>query len=187
MNPKKILVPVTLSAGSIAAVTMAASLAREAGASLVLLHVAAAGCAMLGPNGVEGASSRAPALAAQLAQLGKKAAPGISLECLVRLGDPPQVIVRTTEEMGADAIVMSTHGYRGWLSWVHRHTARKVVRCSPCPVWLVSPSAKYGGPVVQVRAPERHPRNLAAPRQPAWLAACAHVAKMILHPDATDG
>ena len=53
---------------------------------------------------------------------------------LLRTGDPRDVIVQTAEELGADLIVMGTHGRRGLSRALLGSVAEGVVRTSPVPV-----------------------------------------------------
>lgn len=59
-------------------------------------------------------------------------------EGLVRAGDPPQQIVDTARELGADLIVMGRHGRRGLQRMLLGGVAEKVIRTCPIPVLTVS-------------------------------------------------
>jgi nucleotide-binding universal stress UspA family protein len=145
MNLKKILVPVTLADGSRAAVAVAANLAEESGASLVLLHA-------VQPNiaGDERGVRRARFVnelcrdaEQRMRQLAASVRGQVPMEFVTCEGRPVDIILQEAHGLAADMIVMCTHGYRGWLAWLHRQTARQVLRRSFCPVWLISP-AKQG-------------------------------------------
>lgn len=56
---------------------------------------------------------------------------------LLRQGDPREVIPATALELGADLIVMGTHGRRGISRWMLGSVAESVVRTARCPVLLV--------------------------------------------------
>jgi nucleotide-binding universal stress UspA family protein len=140
--PKTVLVPLTLSSGSHAALVIAANLAVVAGAKLVLLHVVETDIA-----GAEGgiqltrtlhdSCHRADSELRKLAGcLGDRA----PTEILVCEGRPAEVIVETARRLNADRIVMCTHGYCGWLRSLHRNTALNVLRQAPCGVRLVAPT-----------------------------------------------
>jgi nucleotide-binding universal stress UspA family protein len=55
----------------------------------------------------------------------------------VAIGDPADAIVRIAQEIGADLIVMGTHGRTGLQHVFLGSVAEKVVRHSPCPVLTV--------------------------------------------------
>lgn len=146
MNFRKILVPVTLSAKSHAALPIALKLAQDCGASLVLLYAV-----QLNIAGEERGIPRTRLLdelcrdaETQLRQLVKNLPVEVPVEVVACAGRPVETIVEKANSLSADVIVMCTHGYRGWLRWLHRNTARQVLRRAPCPVWLISP-AQHGG------------------------------------------
>jgi nucleotide-binding universal stress UspA family protein len=58
-------------------------------------------------------------------------------QTLVRAGDARDVILQTVEEVGADLIVMGTHGRRGISRALLGSVAEMVVRTSPVPVLTV--------------------------------------------------
>ncbi|WP_412061951.1 universal stress protein [Rubrivirga sp. IMCC45206] len=58
-------------------------------------------------------------------------------------------IVDYAAEIGADLVVVGTHGRSGWQRWSLGSTAEGVLRRSPCPVLTVGPEAHdRGGPVL---------------------------------------
>ncbi|MCW5806851.1 MAG: universal stress protein [Deltaproteobacteria bacterium] len=58
---------------------------------------------------------------------------------LVEVGDPRDLIDRIAGEIGADLIVMGTHGRRGLRHLLLGSVAESVVRTAPCPVLTVRP------------------------------------------------
>ena len=165
---KKILVPVRLSSDSRAALAMAAHFAQACNATIVLLHVLQRGLAEEGgasaawaiplhelthPTAGDDVRSRGDrefpladaydGVEAQLDAMAAAVRPRVPMEIIVRSGSPGGVIVHQARALAADAIVMCTHGYRGWRSWLHRNTARHVARHAPCAVWQLSPSASH--------------------------------------------
>jgi nucleotide-binding universal stress UspA family protein len=56
---------------------------------------------------------------------------------LLKTGDARNVIDATAKEVGADLIIMGTHGRRGVSRMLLGSVAESVVRTSPCPVLLV--------------------------------------------------
>jgi hypothetical protein len=62
----------------------------------------------------------------------------VDTQVLVCEGRPAEEILKTASRLGADTIVMATHGRRGWRTWLHRNTAARVARQATCNLWLVS-------------------------------------------------
>ena len=52
-------------------------------------------------------------------------------------GDAANSIVEKADEIGVDAIVMSTHGRSGITRWLFGSVANKVLESSNCPVFIV--------------------------------------------------
>jgi universal stress protein A len=50
------------------------------------------------------------------------------------MGPPAEVIAEVATKIGADVIVMVTHGRRGLARLVEGSVAEKVLRIAPCPV-----------------------------------------------------
>jgi nucleotide-binding universal stress UspA family protein len=48
-----------------------------------------------------------------------------------------ETIVELARREAVDLIVMSTHGRSGIGRWVHGSVAEQVLRCAPCPIFLV--------------------------------------------------
>ena len=78
----------------------------------------------------------------QLQQLAECMGKQVTTEALVCEGRPAGVIIEMAKRLQADTIVMSTHGCRGWLKWLHRNTALNVMRQAPCATRLVSPEKR---------------------------------------------
>jgi nucleotide-binding universal stress UspA family protein len=57
----------------------------------------------------------------------------------LEIGDARDAIDRTAEEIGADLIVMGTHGRRGIRRMLLGSVAESVVRSAPCPVLTIRP------------------------------------------------
>jgi len=60
-----------------------------------------------------------------------------SIQTQVRTGRAPWEIVRVAEEVGADLIIITTHGYTGLKHVLMGSTAELIVRHAPCPVLTV--------------------------------------------------
>lgn len=67
---------------------------------------------------------------------------GIECKSEVRSGLPYEEIIKYTKEIGADMIVLSTHGRSGISHILLGSVAEKIVRHAPCPVLTVKPTAK---------------------------------------------
>ena len=138
---RTILVPLTLSDHSRAALPIALRLAREAEANIVLLHLVPA-IVKKSPNGpmhCDVAVQLRRVAEIELNQLASEISPQVPVEVVICEGRPAEMIVQQADALGADVIVMCSHGYHGWLKWLHRNTALQVLRHAPCGVWLVSP------------------------------------------------
>ncbi|WP_412069943.1 universal stress protein [Rubrivirga sp. IMCC43871] len=75
---------------------------------------------------------------------------GLGIVEAVRFAPSPDTaIVDYADEIGADIVVLGTHGRTGWQRWSLGSTAEGVLRRSPCPVLTVGPEAEdRGGPVL---------------------------------------
>ena len=62
---------------------------------------------------------------------------GVELKLQVREGDPSREIIRAAADLGADLIVLGTHGRTGVAHLLIGSVAEKVVRKSPVPVLTV--------------------------------------------------
>jgi nucleotide-binding universal stress UspA family protein len=58
---------------------------------------------------------------------------------LLEVGDARDVIDRVAEHVGADLVVMGTHGRRGLRRVLLGSIAESVVRSAPCPVLTIRP------------------------------------------------
>jgi nucleotide-binding universal stress UspA family protein len=160
----RILCPVDFSDVSRRALEHAAALGRRQGARVVAVHVApAVATAPVAPAPVPGAAV-APSpeerrtRARELEELASSIrASGGEVEARSREGDVVRSVLDEAESLGADLIVMGTHGKGGFERLVLGSVAEKVVRKAPCPVLTVSPPAADETP-----APPRYDRVLCA-------------------------
>jgi nucleotide-binding universal stress UspA family protein len=67
---------------------------------------------------------------------------GLPCHAEVRKGNPFEEIIAYAEEIDADLIVMSTHGWSGLPRVMLGSVAEKVVRHAPCPVMTIRLKAK---------------------------------------------
>ena len=155
--PKTILVPTDFSDPAEEALDYAILLAEKNGAKITVMHayeVPSMGFpvgALLTSADVVG-QLRTAALAALEAVIGKRRSRGVELVPQVALGDPRESIHAVAKDIGAELIVMGTHGRRGLSRALLGSTAEYVVRTAECPVLTVrSPAA--AGKVESPRAP----------------------------------
>ncbi len=62
---------------------------------------------------------------------------GLPVETIFKEGSPSIEIIQTAKEIGADLIVMGTHGRKGLSHVVMGSVAERVAREAPCPVFIV--------------------------------------------------
>jgi len=148
---KRILVPTDFSATSAHALEYAGILAKEFGASLHLLHVVVFPLATTASpeaywvefSGLrkqmrEDAERQIAALATTL--------PGITVASEILDGQSPAAaITKAATDLGAQLIVMGTHGRGGLNRLLLGSVAERVVRTATCPVLTVS-SASVDAP-----------------------------------------
>jgi len=144
-----ILVAIDFSDGSRRATKTAIDLARKTGATIQLLSVhdipivaayADTDIALGPPGGVVDAfASTREAQRFRLAELRDEIiAGGVEAVAHMGEGEPSTTIVTTAEDLGADLIVMGTHGRTGLQRFLIGSVAEKVVRNAACPVMTVS-------------------------------------------------
>jgi len=134
---RTILVPTDFSSTSAEALNLAASLARDHGARLVLLHVAGepAFAAGMGVIPFDPGSYR-DEVRDQFEQLAVRC-PGLEVEQRLVEGPVIPEIVRAAGETGCDLIVMGAHGWTGLRRLLLGSVAEGVMRRAPCPVLTV--------------------------------------------------
>lgn len=146
MSPiRRILVPIDFEPPSKQALDLAIDLARTLGASVVLLHVydvqmmAYPMAPMINMAQIDEAVrvSAAKALDESVAAAQERfeGATGI-----LRRGNTWEAVLAAASEVGADLIVMGTHGRRGLAHALLGSVAEKIVRMSPVPVLTIRPS-----------------------------------------------
>lgn len=140
LRVENILVPTDFSPQSEKALRYAEAFARQFNARLSLLHVLepVAGpdfaCFPLVEARDKVARTAKQRMAAWAARFG---AAGIITETLVRDGRAFHVIAEVARELGANLIIIATHGHTGAARLLLGSTAERVVRHAPCPVLVV--------------------------------------------------
>lgn len=134
MKLGKILFSTDFSHTGDAALALATVLARDTGATLVIVHVEEPPVAYGGGELYYGMPEPNTAdLEKMLAEV-KPTDPAIPYEHHMISGSPADAIVRFAEEEGVDMIVMGTHGRSGLPRLLMGSVAEVVVRKSHCPV-----------------------------------------------------
>jgi nucleotide-binding universal stress UspA family protein len=141
MKADKILVPVDFSECSDAALDWATVLARDTGATLLIVHVETVPLTTGGGEYIYAIPE--PPTQELLERLNKIVPKDPSVSVVHRLlaGDPADAVLRTAESEGVDMIVMGTHGRRGITRLLMGSVAEAVVRRATCPVLTVKQPA----------------------------------------------
>jgi nucleotide-binding universal stress UspA family protein len=126
---RRILVPFDWSAPACEALRMAASLARQHGAELSLLHVVPTAVATFAPP----PENYLLHLHDDLRSAAAAAMQG-PVQCQVVEGDPTAAILATARDHRIDLIVMGTHGRCGMSRLLMGSVAEGVLRQATCPV-----------------------------------------------------
>ena len=142
MLPKNILVPTDLSEGAEAALDYACELASKLDATVHIVNVIGIPALGVPELGVALTSTMIDSMVADnqkaLDELAARKCNAARLgQVILRTGDARDVINQAAQEVGADLIVMGTHGRRGITRALLGSVAEKVVRTAPCPVLTV--------------------------------------------------
>lgn len=148
MLPKSILVPTDLSDGATQALDYACELAKTLGATVHLVNVIGVPSLGVPELGLALTSTVIDQILLDNQTAIDKIADsrrgaGITIgQVLLKTGDAKDVINQTAIEIGADLIVMSTHGRSGISRALLGSVTETVVRSAPCPVLTVRISDK---------------------------------------------
>lgn len=143
MLPDHVVVPIDFSDPAEQALDYACQLAGKLGATIHLVHaIGPIGELPLGPQLLdELGGERRRALEELAARRREHATFGPPI---LEVADPRDAILDAVEKVGAELIVMSTHGRRGLSRVLLGSVAESVIRRAPCPVLVVRP-VKQGG------------------------------------------
>lgn len=133
MKTNKILVPTDFSTASDPALGHATALARDSGATLLIVHVEEPAPAYIGEFYYGVPAPGNPEVQRMLAEL-VPADPSVQYEHHLLSGSVAEGIVRLANEEQVDMIVMGTHGRRGVSRLLMGSVAEAVVRSADCPV-----------------------------------------------------
>jgi nucleotide-binding universal stress UspA family protein len=137
MTAKKILFPTDFSSASDAGMDMAASLARDTGGTLLIMHVEEPPAAYGRGELYFGMPEPDNTELLRMLHAVRPSDPAVPFEHRLVTGDPATEIVRLAETEGADMIVMGTHGRTGLRRLLMGSVAEAVVRRASCPVLTV--------------------------------------------------
>ncbi len=142
MLPRTILVPTDLSEGGETALDYACELAAKLGATVHLLNVVAIPALGVPELGIALTTTVIDELIGENQRTLDALADSRRLttqigEVMLRTGDARHVINQVAKELGADLIVMGTHGRRGIKRALLGSVAETVVRSAPCAVLTV--------------------------------------------------
>jgi nucleotide-binding universal stress UspA family protein len=143
---KRILCPVDLSDFSPPVLAHAAALARLYGAEITALHVFAAWLPPAGQATYPGWMMQIPEARRSITEeldtlVDPFAANGPAVSLRTADGDAATAIVRHALDLGADLIVMGTHGRSGFDRLTLGSVTEKVLRKASCPVLTLPPGA----------------------------------------------
>ncbi len=144
MHLRHILVPTDFSDGSREAFVTALDLARDTGARLTLFHVHHVPTSVfpdvilpMSPELVRNVEQSVEHILAHLCEEAREA--GVDADSRTTFGATHVEICNAADELGADLIVIGTHGHSGLSHVLLGSVAEKVVRKAPCPVLTVRP------------------------------------------------
>jgi nucleotide-binding universal stress UspA family protein len=142
---ERVLCPVDFSDFSRRALDHAASLARWYEARLTVLYVSPLFPGALGfPPSVNPGTFEAidpEVLRGEVLRFAQPVSEDVPVDALALNGDAAQVILEQAAGLGADLLVMGTHGRHGFQRWVLGSVAEKVLRRASVPVLTVPPAA----------------------------------------------
>lgn len=131
---RKILFPTDFSHTGDAALALATSLARERGATLLVVHVEEPPAAYGGGEMYYGMPDPMTEDLQRMLNAVVPPDPAVPYEHRLITGDPASAITRLAQEEEVDLIVMGTHGRTGLMRFLMGSVAEAVVRRAPCPV-----------------------------------------------------
>jgi nucleotide-binding universal stress UspA family protein len=139
-NFKHILVPTDFHEASASALELAVSMAQTFGAKVTLLHVWEVPIYpymdfMLNSELITRVEDAAVKGLAEALETLQKTLP--TAEGKLKTGTPWQEVVDAVSELGADLVIMGTHGRRGLSRLTLGSVAERVVRLAPVPVLTV--------------------------------------------------
>jgi len=135
---RRILSPVDFDDNSLAALDVAAQIARDNDGRLFLIHAVPMIVPATGmPVYVDIYKGQEEAARKKLKEIADKRVRDVPHQILTHIGEPAGSIPNTAERHAADLIVMATHGRRGFSRILLGSIAEMVLRSATCPVLCV--------------------------------------------------
>lgn len=134
MKANKILFPTDFSHTGDAALALATTLARESGATLLIVHAEEPPTAYGGGEMYYGIPEPATDELMKMLKRIEPTDPAVPFEHRLVTGDPAHAIVRLANEEHVDMIVLGTHGRTGLSRMLMGSVAEAIVRRAECPV-----------------------------------------------------
>ena len=137
---RRILVPVDFSSHSDRAAALAAGLATRLGASIDLLHsidFAPESAGYLTPDAMDFGRKLQAIASERLEQITQSIPDDVETVVHLHRGKPASVIEAIAKQVGADLIVMGTHGHTGLSHLFIGSVAERTLRIAPCSVLAV--------------------------------------------------
>ena len=135
---RRILCPIDFDDNSLAALDVAAQIARDNQGTVLVAHVVPMIVAPTGmPVYVDLYKGQEDAAREKLHEIAARRLREVEYEFLINMGDPAGSIVRFARRYGTDLIVMATHGRRGFSRVLLGSVAEIVLRAAPCPVLCI--------------------------------------------------
>jgi nucleotide-binding universal stress UspA family protein len=135
---RRILSPVDFDDNSLAALDVAAQIARDNDGLVLLAHVVPM---IIPPTGrpvyIDLYKVHEDLARAKLDEIAQKRLRGVKHEILTKMGHPAGTILSLARHHATDLIVMATHGRRGFSRVLLGSIAEMVLREAPCPVLSV--------------------------------------------------
>jgi nucleotide-binding universal stress UspA family protein len=143
---KNILVPVDFSEPSKHAIKIAADLAEQSGAGLTLLHVVQLPVSYT-VDALPGVGEIINTERDTLERLSQEIPPGLVQQKLIQFTKQGilQDIIEVAQDLPADLMIITTHGYRGLKRIWHGCMAEEIICHAPCPVLVVPPAENTSG------------------------------------------
>ena len=135
---KRILSPVDFDDNSLAALDVAARIAKDNDGLVLVLHVVPMVIPATGmPVYVDIYKGQEDAAREKLRHIAGRHLHGVKHELLTHMGEPAGSVIRIARRQAADLIVMATHGRRGFSRVLLGSIAEMVLREAPCPVLCI--------------------------------------------------
>lgn len=142
MKLRKILMPTDFSPLSNEPLELAAGLAREHGATLIIAHVEEPAHVYLTCDPFIDMPDPTPAAIEQLLKTLVPRSGGVRVEHRLLKGLPSHAIINLAKSEAVDLIVIATHGRSGMQRFLIGSVAEAVVRRASCPVFVYKPQPR---------------------------------------------